>query len=305
MDYNDLVLFRQVVDKGSITAAARALGLPKSSVSRGLARLEADLGLRLLHRTTRQLAVTDVGKTFFERVRAALSSIDDAAAVAKDAALEPSGVVRVTAPPDAASLGVADAAAEFALRYPKVQLEVVLTARVVDLVGEGFDIGVRAGRLADSGLVARRVGVVVTGLFAAPSYLAKRGRPQSVADLSEHECVLFRSRGRTIWTTSGDTERQSAEVRGAISGDDFSFVLQAVLAGAGIGQVPLNLGLPALRAGLAVRVLAEHRFGDGELHVVLPSAHWVPARVALFRDLLVERLSAVLKAAELECKAQR
>src|SRR5260221_3173738 len=140
MDYNDVPLFVRVVDAGSFTAVAALLGVQKSSVSRGIARLERDLGVRLLQRTTRKLALTDAGQAFYERVRAAVTGVDAAASAVRELGGEPRGAVRVTAPPDASTFSIAEAIARFVKRYPAIHVELSLTSRVVDLVAEGFDL---------------------------------------------------------------------------------------------------------------------------------------------------------------------
>src|SRR5262249_35707706 len=147
MDFNDVPLFVRVVDLGSFTAAAEALGREKSSVSRAISRLEDDLGVRLLQRTTRKLALTDAGQACYERVRVSVASLADAADAVRELGSEPRGLIRLTAPSDAASFGLADVLAQFAVAYPGIRVEVALTSRHVDLVAEGFDMALRAGRL--------------------------------------------------------------------------------------------------------------------------------------------------------------
>src|SRR6476646_4336890 len=178
MDYNDLALFTRVVERGSFSDAARAAGLPKSSVTRSIARLEKELGVRLIQRTTRQRGVTDAGRELYERVRGAVVALEEAAQAVREHGREPRGIVRVTAPGDAAMLGVPEALAKLSARYPSIHVEMVLTSRVLDLVADGIDLAIRAGRLADSSLVARKVGSTNAGLFASPDYLERRGRPK-------------------------------------------------------------------------------------------------------------------------------
>ena len=297
MDYNDLVLFARVVEGGSFTAAAQLAGLPKSSVTRGIARLEQALGVRLIQRTTRQRGVTDAGRALYERVRAAIAVIGEAGEAVREAGQAPRGVVRVTAPTDAGLMGVPEAIAQLVAVHPGIHVEMLLTARMVDLVGEGVDLGIRAGRLADSSLVARRVGTSDLGLFAAKAYLARRGRPRRVADLARHDAVLFRGRGgRASWTLTGPRGEERADVAGAVSADDMSFALRAIAAGLGIGIVPLFLARRDPARAQLERVLPEHVQPGAPFHVVMPSAAFVPARVQLVRDFLVDHLARELAA---------
>src|SRR4051812_4792683 len=190
LDLNHVNTFVRVVDAGSFTAAARTLGLPKSSVSRRVSALEGVLRVRLLQRSTRKLVLTEAGRLYFERARAALGGLADASAAVVDMSQEIAGPIRFTASGDKTGL-IAGLLSEFLARYPNVQIEVVLTPRRVDLVTEGFDLALRAGPLVDSSLVVRRLGRSDHALFASRAYLRAAGTPKRVRDLAEHRFVLF------------------------------------------------------------------------------------------------------------------
>ncbi len=295
MDLNRVSAFVRVVQDGSFTAAAKSLGLPKSSISRSVAQLEQDLGVRLLHRTTRQLHLTDAGTAFFERVSRALGDIEGATAAASDTQAEMSGPVRITAPVDLGVWALAPIVARFIRRHPKTRVEVSLSGRVVDLVGEGFDLAVRAGPLRDSSLIARRVGALQAVAYASPKYLARRGEPKTIEDLADHDCVLFRAmNGKARWELArADGSTKAIDVTGSVSTDDMSFVRKAVLAGSGIGIVPAFLCERAVDTGLLVRVLPEWALNGAVLHIAYPSARFVPQRVALLREYLVKELGRI------------
>ncbi|HKU37893.1 MAG TPA: LysR family transcriptional regulator [Polyangiales bacterium] len=302
MDYNDIPVFVRVVETNSFTRAADSLGVQKSSVSRSIARLESELGVRLLQRTTRQLGLTDAGQSFYERVRGALHGFDEASALVRELGGEPRGLIRLTAMPGSGSFGLPEAVASFTRQYPAITVEVELTSRVVDLVREGFDLAVRAGRLADSTLIARKLETSPFALFAAPAYFKRRARPRSAADLAEHECVLFRGRsGRASWTLLHDDAEEVVEVHGTVSSDETDFALRAAVAGAGITPLAPQLAKDAVLRGELEQVLPGFHLRGSELHVVLPSATFVPARVTLLRDHLVREIAATTKAAQLEC----
>ena len=292
MDYNDLALFTRVVERGSFSDAARTEGLPKSSVTRSIARLEKELGVRLIQRTTRQRGVTDAGRELYERVRNAVGALEEAADAIREQGKEPRGVVRVTAPGDAALMQLPEAMVAFGKKYPSIHIEMVLTSRVVDLVAEGIDLAIRAGRLADSTLVARKVGTTNAGLFASEEYLERRGRPKKVSDLADHDCVLFRGRGgHATWLLDGPKGQEGVDVSGTLSADDFGFLYRATEAGHGIAQLPLFMGS---KCGKQLeRVLGKYVFEGAPVHVVMPSASFVPARVTLVRDFLVAHLSTL------------
>jgi DNA-binding transcriptional LysR family regulator len=302
MDLNRVAAFVRVVQDGSFTAAARALGLPKSSISRSVAQLEHDLGIRLLQRTTRQLHLTDAGAAYFERVSRALGDIGEATTAASDAQSELSGVVRVTAPVDIGIWSLAGIIGRFVRKHPKIRVDVSLTGRVVDLVAEGFDLAVRAGPLRDSSLVARRVGELQSVAYASPKYIARRGTPQVLEDLAGHDCVLFRSTGGAgVWElrhTDGTTA--SVNVSGVVSSDDLSFVRKAVLAGSGIGVLPTFLCGRAEATGKLVRVLGDWSLNGAVLHVAYPSARFVPQRVVVLREHLLNELGNLGKECEMK-----
>jgi DNA-binding transcriptional LysR family regulator len=299
MDLNLVTAFVRVVEQQSFTGAAKALKLPKSSVSRRVTELEDELGVQLLHRTTRKLALTEAGRTYYEQAERALGELQAAAESASGLDTEARGIVRLTAPFDIGVMGLADILAEFAEKYPDIHVELSLNSRLVNLVDEGFDIGVRGGPTRDASLVTRRAGMGVMALYASPDYLKRRGRPQSVEDLAGHDCVLFRGQhGKAIWRLVGPGgEASSVEVRGRINVDEILFVRQAVGAGLGIGLLPnVVMGSDACNKAAALnpieRVLPDFHQAGGELSIVTPSGHRRPRRVTLLRDFLLERISA-------------
>jgi DNA-binding transcriptional LysR family regulator len=300
VDLNHVTAFVRVVQDGSFTAAARALGIPKSSVSRSVAQLEHDLGVRLLHRTTRKLHLTDAGTAFHERVARALADIDEATNATSDLQRELRGAVRISAPFDVGVWAIAAIVTRFARRHPGVSVETRLSSRAVDLVSEGFDLAVRAGALRDTSLVARKAGRLDLALYASAKWVARRGAPKNVDDLAKHPCVAFRSDAGTMpWSLRGPNgEEATVEPRGAISADDISFLKKAVLAGAGIALLPSFLAAREERAKKLVRVLPEWRYEGAALNVVYPSARYVPQRVIAFREYLVAELAKITRRCE-------
>jgi len=302
MDLNDVPLFVRIAEVGSLAAVADELSTQRSSISRRLARLEESLGVRLIQRTTRKLALTDAGQLFFNRVRGVVADMEEIANAVREVGGEPRGTVRLTAPPDARQLGLAEAITAFMQRYPAIRVEISLTSRVVDLVSEGVDVAVRAGRLVDSTLVARKIGVSLRALFAAPAYLKRSGTPKTLADLKRHGVLAYRSRGDTTHLhLTGPTGEESVEVPGSLSVDDIGFVHQACVAGAGIALLPAELAGRDAHEGRLARVLPGYYDDGGAVYVVLPSSAFVPARVALLRDHLVAHLEKQLAEVHREC----
>lgn len=295
MDLNRVATFVEVIERGSFTAAARALGLPVSSVSRGVARLEQEVGTRLLQRTTRRLAPTAAGQAFFDRARDSLQGLHEARDAATEAGSVVRGTIRITAPAGDNGSRIAPALATFLRAYPEVKLELILTSRTVDLVEEGIDLALRAApRLKDSALVARKVASTPLQLFAAPAYLEARGVPRKLADLAGHDMVLLRaSRHRTRLVLAGPRGPEAVEVGGRISVDELSFGVHAAIAGLGIVAAPRLLADEAIRAGKLRRVLPRHGLPGAALWLVHASGRQLPVRVALLRDHLAEELGRV------------
>jgi DNA-binding transcriptional LysR family regulator len=290
---DDLDVLVRVVEHKSISAAARRLGVPKSTVSRAVARLEDSLGVRLLQRTTRALAPTDAGQRLYDDVLPHVEALRGAAACVTSAEGTPRGLLRVTAPNDLASLLLADLIARFVQRYPEITVELVLTPRTLDLIGENIDVALRAGNLRDSTLVARKLRETEIQLFASPVYLARRGTPRTLEELATHDCVLFRAQnGRTRWSLDSKTGKSSVEVTGRVSSDDFAFLLAATVAGAGIALLPRFTAEPEVRAGRLARVLPSHAARGGAVYLVHASAKHVPRKVAVFRDFVVETFTS-------------
>lgn len=292
MDLNRAATFLQVVESGGFTAAATALGLPTSSVSRSVAKLEEDLGVVLLERTTRRVALTEVGRAYFERVREALAGLDEATAVALDAAREPHGLVRIAVPPDFAP-ALAPVVAAFLRLYPKIRVEVSGSARAADLVGEHVDLGLANGKLPDSSLISRRVGETPHHLYAAPSYLAARGTPSTLAELEEHDAIQQRGTGSLELT--GPNGVEAVAMTPVVTGDHLGFIIEMALAGIGIALLPAFAAAPHLRAGTLVELLPAYG-ATIQLQLLTQASRRLPYRVSLLRDFLATHLSSACTA---------
>jgi DNA-binding transcriptional LysR family regulator len=288
VDLNLVAVFEAVARTGSFSAAAKELGIPKSSASRAIARLESELKVQLLFRTTRKVSVSESGTALYDRVTPLLRSMKSALAGLPARGEMPSGTLRVTAPVDLGVLFLAEVLARYAARYPAVSVDLHLTGRVVDLVGEGFDVALRvASKLADSSLVVRRAAPVLFQLFASPSYLARRGTPRSADELDEHDWVVFRGGPQKLRVAA---VRRAAGRAPRILCDDLLFVRDAVRAGVGVGLLPTFVAEPDVLAGSLVRIVPRFERPAGSLYIVMPAAKHVPGKVTAFRDLVLEML---------------
>jgi len=285
MDLNLLGLFVTVAETGSFSEAARRLGLPKSSVSRGVVKLEAAVGAQLLHRTTRHVSLSTAGAALYERVSPLLASLTKAVGTLPEREEAPSGELRLTAPHDMGATFLPEVIARFTARYPSVRVDCRLTNRNVDLVAEGFDLALRASgtKLADSSLMLRRLGTLDVQLFASPTYLARRGTPRAPEDLAQHDFVAFR--GLPYLRELGLSEKSAR-----VLADDMLFLREAVKAGAGIAILPTFLAQADVTAGQLVRVLPRHTQRSTSLVMLYPRTQHVPRKVSAFRDFLLEFL---------------
>lgn len=290
MDLNEILVFAKVVEAGSFIGASRELEMPKSTVSRKVAELEERLDARLLQRTTRKLSLTDAGRTFYRYAARVVAEIEAAELAVARMQETPRGLLRVTAPLNFRNLG--PIVATFLERYPEVQLELVCSDRVIDLVDEGFDVAVRAGPLADSALIARRLGALESLIVASKAFLAEHGTPEQPRDLERFDCVVFGGGAdRSSWRLEGDGASVTVEVKTRLVVNDFDLLGDAVVAGLGIAMLPLWRCAEALRAGTLVRVLPRWGPPKVPLHALYPSTRHLSPKVRAFLDHLAETMT--------------
>jgi DNA-binding transcriptional LysR family regulator len=286
MDLNLLELFVTVARTASFSEAGRKLGLPRSSVSRNVGELESALGVQLFNRTTRKVALSTAGAALYDRIGPQLAALHESLVSLPERDEQPSGEMRLTAPTDLGVTVLPEILAGFSQRYPAVTLDVRLAQRVVDLVGEGFDLALRIGgsRLADSTLVARRLAEVEFELFAAPTYVARRGPIKTPEDTAAHDWLAFRGAPPPPFPKPTGRARASS--------DDLLWVHQAVRAGMGIALLPNFLARADVAAGRLIRLLPRHGVRRGVLYFVHPAGPQVPRKVTALRDYIMEYLAA-------------
>jgi DNA-binding transcriptional LysR family regulator len=293
MDLNELLVFAKVVQAGSFTAAAAALRMPKSTVSRKVSELETRVGAQLLQRTTRKLRLTEVGRAYFEHCARVVAEAEQAEQVVTRMQSTPHGLLRVTAPLNFPVLG--PLAAEFLARYPEVQLELVCTDRRVDLVAEGFDVAVRAGVLTDSTLIARKLGSIERVVVASPAYLEAHGTPRRPADLERHDCLVFGAgREGNVWALQSGSRSVSIPVRARLVVNDFDMLHAAALEGAGVTMLGVHVCGEDLATGRLVRILSGWNSPGTPLHALYPGGRHVSPKVSAYVDFLRERWQVLL-----------
>ncbi len=289
----DLSLFLRVLDLGSISAAARSLDLSVAVASQRLKRLERELGVRLLHRTTRRLHATPEGMLLAEQGRALVEDLESLTGGLRQSATEVSGTLRVTMSAAFGGRYISPLLPEFLAMHPRVKLSVNLDDQIVDLVGSGFDLGIRVGALGDSGLVARQLASNRRVLCASPDYLQRHGTPRTPAELADHDCLLLvGSQGRQdIWHFSDRRGREIVQrVQGRFESNQGALLRDAAMAGLGIAMHSVWHVHEQLSRGELQVVLPDYPIATTGIHAVMPQRRLVPPRVRAFVDFLAERL---------------
>jgi DNA-binding transcriptional LysR family regulator len=288
----DLNLFLRVLDLGSISAAARSLDVSVAVASQRLQRLERSLGVRLLHRTTRRLRPTPEGATLVARGRALIEDLDALTADLGKSAREISGTLRVSVPASFGRQYISPLVPEFLARHPRLKLHMDLTDQQRDLVSEGFDLAIRVGTLADSGLVARRLAPNRRVLCASPDYLRRRGTPTAPEELAAHDCLLLAGRrpAYDVWKLRGPGGKEAAiRVRGRLESNLGEVIRDAAVAGLGIALHSTWHVCEDLRAGRLKVVLPQYRPPDSGIYALMPERRLALPRARAFADFLGER----------------
>lgn len=292
----DMAVFVRVVETSGFSAAGRALGLSPSAVSKVISRLEDRLGARLLNRTTRSLSVTDEGRAFFERSRQILAEIEAAEQSVSRVGDRPRGRLRVTAAAAFAVHQIVPLLPEFLALCPEVHLELNISDRLVDLVEEGYDVGVRTGALTDSSLISRLVAEDHRIICAAPSYLSRHGVPIAPSDLARHNCLTWTGDPGHLndWPFNGPQGPYTLRVHGNTEVNNGEALSELALAGVGLGHLARFRIADDIRAGRLVEVLAEHhRFVKLPIYIVYPHRRHLSAKVRAFTDFLAGKLTPV------------
>lgn len=286
MDIDDLRTFVEVADAGGVSAASRRLNMAKSIVSRRLLRLEAELGTLLLARTTRGAALTEAGTTFREHA-ARICAEADAALEAISPGGELRGLLRLAVPSTFGPTHFAPVIAELTRRHPQLEINCRYSDRYVDLVTEGFDCGIRVGYLADSNLVARRIGSFPVGLFANPNYVAMHGAPEMPEDVPKHPAVMI---GTETWTFSSGGKSFPVRPAGRFRADSAVAIAEATAAGAGIAALPDVIAEPYVTAGTLAPIMLRYTLPSIGMFVVRPPGQHPSRKVQVLTELLIERL---------------
>ena len=287
--FGTIPVFVAVVENGGFSAAARTLGISKSAVSKRINQLEAHLGVRLLHRTTRKLSLTEAGERYFEHAAQALTAAGQAEDAVTELQGEPQGNLKISSPMSFGRLHVAPLIPKLLQRHPKLQIDLVMDDRKVDLVAGGFDVAIRAGNLPDSTLIARKLAPLRQVLCASPDYIDRYGRPGTPAELSSHNCVLYSySSDANEWTLIRESGPENVTVSGSYQVNNSEALLEALREGVGIGRLPTFVAGPDLKTGRLVQLFESYRIPEFTIYAVFPERQYLPAKVRAFLDFAIE-----------------
>ena len=287
-------LFVRVVETGSFSKASGDLGITQPTATKHIAALEARLGARLLHRSTRGVTATEVGTLYYDKCKAIQRELEEADNLATLLQSRVGGTLRVSTSVAFGRRIVTPLALRFMAEHPDIAIDLGFDDRYVNLVEQGVDIALRMGRLADSSLGARYLGVNPWLAAAAPAYLARRGTPRTPAELPAHDCLVYSSvQGDDRWTfTAASGEETSTPVKGPLRSNNLSAVLEACRAGLGLAVLPWYVARESLAQAAIVPVLADHVLPSQQLHAVFPSPKLLPGKVRSFIDFLQRELAA-------------
>jgi len=281
-------LFVRLVECGSFSAVGRAEGIGQPAVSKQIGALERHLGAQLVMRTSRQVVITEAGQSFYESARKLVDDFDALESSVGDRQQSPGGMIRVNTAPAHGRLCITPLLPEFFRQYPNIVIELSVSERHVDLVGDGIDLAIRHGRLVDSSLTARKLSETDFVLVASPDYLALKGTPTRLSDLDQHACIVFtKNRDRYPWSLKVDQENVSYVPQGSLLTGDAEHIRAAVLSGLGIAQAPFWLLAQEIRSGQVQVLLPALQPERVPIHLVYPAGRRVPMRVRMFIEYLV------------------
>ncbi|CAE6732478.1 MULTISPECIES: LysR family transcriptional regulator [Paraburkholderia] len=290
MQLDDMRIFVATVDAHNFTAAAKRLALSKQFVSRRVMALEEALGVQLLIRNTRKLAVTELGQEFYERARRILGEVEDAEQAMSLRRAGPRGLLRVSAPMSFGMMHLSPLVASFLREHADVRFDMELSDRTVDVVGEGFDMAIRIGALPDSTLIAQKLVDVRMVVCCSPGYVRRRGAPVVPADLARHSCLLYGHGGVVSWDFVVDGVSKGVEVSGPLRANNGELVRDAAVAGLGIVRLPDFIVAEAVGSGLLVTVLEEFLPSATTVYAVYPQHRQSSVSIRVFVEFLRESL---------------
>lgn len=293
-----MVVFAQVVEQGNLTAAAKHIGLSRAVVSYHIKKLESQLGVKLLNRSTRSIALTEAGAEYYQSCRIIAEQATTANQQIENLKNEPEGLLKITCPVNVGLQIVVPALSEFHRLYPKIELDLMLSDEVVNIMQEGIDLAIRGAPLPDSGLQASKLSTLPTCLCGSPDYFKKYGRPMTPSDLYQHDWVIYKLTSGAIELTKG-SRSYSVAIKGNISTNNAAARTAFIEGGHGLGRIPLYDAWPKVQAGLLEIILDDYQLKDIDIYGVFPPGSTSSKKLRLLIDFLKDYFT------KLDCKAQK
>jgi DNA-binding transcriptional LysR family regulator len=290
VEINDISVFLKVVQLGSFGKAAQSLKISKSTVSAKVSQLERRLAVPLLYRSTHVLKVTTEGKVFFRKCLQGIELIESAEEEAKEAQESQKGMVRITAPKIVGYSILPDILANFAAKYPQINVELLLSDDKLDLISSGVDVAIRIHRLKDSIMVCRKVGESRLGLYASPEYIKNKKKLYGPSDIAEHPCLMFKPFGESFWDLARGKAKISIKVDGSYKSDDLQFLKILSLRGHGIALLPTYSCINELKEKQLARLLPDWSAADLPIYLIYPSHRFMSKKAEVFIDFLSEEI---------------
>ncbi len=292
MDFNEAAVFVKVIQAGSFSAAARQLGLPVSTISTRVSRLEKRLGVTLLQRTTRRLHLTEAGSVYYHHASQGLGYMLEAEAAIDEARQQPQGKLKITAPADLGDNLLAELVEQTQRKYPDLELELLLTDRYVDLVAEGVDVAIRTGELRDSSLIAKSLGTIRWAAFASRNYLAQSAKLLVPQDLHAHHCLQFTPIGRDAWELYSGNNSITIPLKARTLANSIGVVKYMAENGQGVALLPTFICKAQLITGDLVHIMPSWQAKADPVHLVYPRQRFMPPKLRAFIDLAQETLKS-------------
>lgn len=290
-DISAIPVFTAVIETGSFSKAAGKLGVTKSSVSKRISGLEAQLGVKLLHRTTRKLSLTEAGERYFEYAVQALRAATEAENAATQYQKIPKGKLKISVPMSFGVLHIAPLIPVFLATYPEIQIQMQMNDNWTDLISDGFDIALRAGDLPDSSLIARKLAPLHSVLCASPTYIEKHGRPKKPQDLTDHNCVLYAYHTvRHEWVFAKNGEEETIQISGNFQVDNSEALCKSLTQGLGIGRIPTFIAGEEIEKGNLAPLLNDYKMPFKTLYAAFPEKQFLPEKIRVFLDFLSDNL---------------
>jgi len=289
---NEMVIFAKVVQSGGFTAAAKALGLPKSNVSRHVSKLENELNVQLLERSTRKIHLTQIGEVYYRHAQRIIEEAENAELSVSNMMQGPRGLLRVSTSVTSGQQLLSPILSDFLLRYPEIQFQLELSNRRIDLIEEGFDLALRVGSLVESRLIARYLGRCRLLLYANDRYIERMGEPKSPQDLLNHKLMYMDEGGRKdSLTLLGSLAEEKISTNPSISVNDFQTLHRLACDGVGIAILPHYMCMENLNGKNLIRVLPDWELMSEEIHAIYPSRRGVTPKLRVFLDYVIEKLA--------------